>query len=169
MYSSLNILWHCSSLGLEWKLTFSRCIQYFIPWHGIPVPLCGFFINTASRDLYRFYFRVLEDFLFVIWYSFVNLFFFSSIFLILHACFFVWRFYYESQNVLRCHICLCLIFSLGHAAVSLGKSVGWHHHFSLSHLPSSLSPSFLWTEHFVHSWLMGCIFSAELILLVNYV
>ena len=23
LYDSLNIFWHCSSMGLEWKLTFS--------------------------------------------------------------------------------------------------------------------------------------------------
>ena len=74
LYSSLNVLWHCSSLGLEWKLSSYGWYSILSTWHGIPILLCGFFINTASRDPYRFYFRVLEDFLFVIWYSFFNLF-----------------------------------------------------------------------------------------------
>ena len=30
---SLSILWHCLSLGLEWKLTFSPCWVFQICWH----------------------------------------------------------------------------------------------------------------------------------------
>ena len=30
LYSSLNILWHCLSLGLEWKLTFFQSQAYWV-------------------------------------------------------------------------------------------------------------------------------------------
>ena len=38
IYSTLNILWHCLSLGLEWKLTFTNaecghCCVFQICWH----------------------------------------------------------------------------------------------------------------------------------------
>ena len=34
LYDNLNILWHCLSLGLEWKLTFLRCWVFEICWHN---------------------------------------------------------------------------------------------------------------------------------------
>ena len=42
LYGSLNILWHCASLGLEWKLTFSS-----------PVVIVEFskFVDTLSAAL----------------------------------------------------------------------------------------------------------------------
>ena len=44
LYSSLNILWHCPSLGLEWKLTFSS-----------PVATAEFskFSDTLSKILFN--------------------------------------------------------------------------------------------------------------------
>ena len=63
---SLSILWHCLSLGLEWKLTFSRWI-FQICWHvecstftassfrvwnswtGIPSPPLALFVVMLSK------------------------------------------------------------------------------------------------------------------------
>ena len=65
LYSSLNILWHCPSLGLEWKLTFSspvvtaefskfaaltalsfRILNNSV---GIPLPPLAFFIVMLPK------------------------------------------------------------------------------------------------------------------------
>ena len=69
---SLNILWHCLSLGLEWKLTFSspdHCWVFQICWHiecstltassfrvwnnsaGIPLPLALFLVMLPKTHL----------------------------------------------------------------------------------------------------------------------
>ena len=71
LYGSLNILWHCLSLGLEWKLTFQSCGHcwvFQICWHtecstftassfsiwnsstGIPSPPLALFIVTLPKD-----------------------------------------------------------------------------------------------------------------------
>ena len=45
---SLNILWHCSSLGLEWKLTFSHPMasaEFQICWHNE----CSIFTAPSFR------------------------------------------------------------------------------------------------------------------------
>ena len=70
LYSSVNILWHCRSLGLKWKLTFSRpwpllsssnLLTYWVEhinsiicriWNssaGIPSPPLALFIVMLSK------------------------------------------------------------------------------------------------------------------------
>ena len=68
---SLSIFWHCLSLGLEWKLTFSS-----------PVATAEFskFAGILSAVLFFFFFNLLFIYFFISWMLITLQFFYSIIF-----------------------------------------------------------------------------------------
>ena len=114
---SLSILWHCLSLGLEWKLTFSSPVAtavFQICWHiecstftassfriwnsstGIPSPPLALFVVMLSKAHSTSHSRMC-----------------GSRWVITHIIVVIWIFFLYSSSVYSCHLFLLSSASVG--------------------------------------------------------